>query len=86
MPRPWIDICRCSDLQLQSWLGALLETREKCCVNCLDHIPYAMNQVQFHALALLYELKKTDRLALHKVGASLQQPWRVSQIMTGLDT
>merc|ERR1719359_1927670 len=35
--------------------------------------------VQFHALALLYELKKTDRLALHKVvtsltRASLQSP------------
>lgn len=27
--------------------------------------------VQFHALALLYELKKTDRLALHKVVTSL---------------
>merc|ERR1719327_16683 len=30
--------------------------------------------VQFHALALLYELKKTDRLALHKVVTSLQSP------------
>merc|ERR1719326_1385168 len=27
--------------------------------------------VQFHALALIYELKKTDRLALHKVVTSL---------------
>mmetsp|Transcript_26580 Transcript_26580/g.61038 ORF Transcript_26580/g.61038 Transcript_26580/m.61038 type:complete len:926 (+) Transcript_26580:127-2904(+) len=29
------------------------------------------SMVQFHALALLYELKKTDRLALHKVVTSL---------------
>ena len=28
-------------------------------------------QVQFHALALLYELKKGDRLALHKVVTSM---------------
>mmetsp|Transcript_96456 Transcript_96456/g.241880 ORF Transcript_96456/g.241880 Transcript_96456/m.241880 type:complete len:923 (-) Transcript_96456:138-2906(-) len=29
--------------------------------------------VQFHALALIYDLKKTDRLALHKVVTSLAQ-------------
>jgi coatomer protein complex subunit gamma len=30
-----------------------------------------LRQVQFHALALLYELKKGDRLALHKVVPSM---------------
>merc|ERR1719409_1941823 len=29
------------------------------------------SMVQFHALALIYELKKTDRLALHKVVTNL---------------
>ena len=29
--------------------------------------------VQFHALALLYELKKNDRLALHKVVTTLSK-------------
>ena len=29
------------------------------------------SMVQFHALALIYELKKTDRLALHKVVMSM---------------
>ena len=34
--------------------------------------------VQFHALALLYELKKNDRLALHKVSKTLQQDVKIA--------
>lgn len=31
------------------------------------------NMVQYHALALLYEIKRTDRLALHKVITQLSK-------------
>jgi len=36
------------------------------------------NMVQFHALALLYELKRTDRLALHKVVMNLTKSFMKS--------
>ena len=47
-------------------------------------------QVQFHALALLYELKKGDRLALHKVVTSmarnsLKSPMAECLLVSSLD-
>lgn len=40
---------------------------------CISRKDTTDSMVQFHALALLYELKKSDRLALHRVIASLCQ-------------